>query len=271
MSYTAVFFDLFDTLVHFERDRLPEVEINGKRVRSTAGHLHAVLAAHAPRVTLAHTYSALLTSWQEAERQRAIDHREVPARERFAGFFRHLGLDAADVPAGLDVALIDAHRRELAKAARFPEHYGPLLRRLAGRYRLAVVSNFDYTPTALAILDAAGVRDLFAAIVVSDEVGWRKPRADIFNEAIRRTGVEPHRTLFVGDRADIDVLGAHGVGMDAAWINPDQVPLPAGLPAPRYEIRDLAELEPIVARRASSGAARASQTGGRSRGHGDDT
>ena len=92
------------------------------------------------------------------------------------------------------------------------------------------------------------MRDLFAAIVVSDEVGWRKPRADIFEEAIRRTGAEPRATLFVGDRADIDVVGAHGVGMDAAWINPDRDPLPPGIPPPLYEIRDLAELEPIVDR-----------------------
>ena len=92
------------------------------------------------------------------------------------------------------------------------------------------------------------MRDLFAAIEVSDEVGWRKPRADIFQEALRRTGAEPRQTLFVGDRADIDVVGAHGVGMDAAWINPDRDPLPPGIPPPLYEIRDLAEIEPIVDR-----------------------
>jgi HAD superfamily hydrolase (TIGR01509 family) len=246
MAYTSVFFDLFDTLVHFERERLPVVEINGKAVRSTAGQLHAVLAAHVPGVTLERTYAALLASWQEAERLRAIDHREVSARERFADFFRRLSLGPGDVPPGLDVALIDAHRSELAKAARCPAHHRPLLERLARRHRLAVVSNFDYTPTALAILEAAGVRDLFSAIVVSDEVGWRKPRADIFEEALRRTGVEPRSTLFVGDRADIDVAGAHGIGMQAAWINPDREPLPPGIRAPHYEIRDLAELEAIV-------------------------
>jgi putative hydrolase of the HAD superfamily len=247
MTYTALFFDLFDTLVRFERERLPVVEINGKTVRSTVGHVHAVLAAHAPQVTLAQTYAALAASWQEAERLRAIDHREVPARERFADFFRRLALDPRALPDGLDVALIDAHRRELAKAATFPTHHRPLLERLARGHRLAVVSNFDYTPTALAILDAAGVRELFAAIVVSDEVGWRKPRADIFQEAVRRTGAEPRRTLFVGDRADIDVAGAHGMGMGAAWINPDRDPLPPGIAPPHYEIRDLAELEDIVA------------------------
>ncbi|HET7343238.1 MAG TPA: HAD family hydrolase [Methylomirabilota bacterium] len=246
--YQAVFFDLFDTLVRFERDRLPEVEIRGKRVRSTAGHLHAVLAAAVPEVSLEQCYAALVASWQEAERRRAIDHREVGARERFAEFFRQLGLDAGRLPAGLDVALIDAHRHELAKAASFPSHYGPLLQRLARRHRLAVVSNFDYSPTALAILEAAGVRGLFAAVVVSDEVGWRKPRADIFEVALRRTGAEAHHTLFVGDRIDIDVAGAHAVGMDAAWINPEGEPLPPGVTAPIYEIRDLADLEPILER-----------------------
>jgi putative hydrolase of the HAD superfamily len=246
--YTSVFFDLFDTLVRFDRERLPVVEINGKTVRSTVAHLHAVLVAHAPEVTLEGCYAGLQASWQEAERLRAIDHREVSAQERFADFFRRLALDPRALPPGLDVTLIDTHRRELAKAADFPVHHRPLLERLARRHRLAVVSNFDYTPTALAILDAAGVRELFAAIVVSDEVGWRKPRADIFEEAVRRTGVDPRRTLFVGDRADIDVAGAHGVGMDAAWINPDRDPLPAGIAPPHYEIRDLAELEAILDR-----------------------
>ena len=247
MAYRAVFFDLFDTLVRFERERLPEVEIKGKRVRSTAGQLHAVLSRHLPDVTLDACYDALLASWKEAERLRAIDHREVTARERFSFFFPALGLDPSVVPRGLDEALIEAHRLELAKAASFPAHHRPLLERLARAHRLAVVSNFDYSPTALGILDAAGVRGLFAAIVVSDEVGWRKPRADIFHEALRRAGVEPHATLFVGDRIDIDVAGAHAVGMDTAWINPAHEAPPAGVAPPSYEIRDLAELESIVA------------------------
>jgi FMN phosphatase YigB (HAD superfamily) len=231
--------------VHFDRERLPTVEVHGKVVRSTAGRLHEVLRAHAPAVTLPACYDALLASWQEAERQRAIDHREVSAPERFRDFFARLAM--APAPA-LAQALIDAHRAALAAAATFPAHYGPLLRRLARSHRLAVVSNFDYSPTALAILEAAGVRDLFAAVVVSDQVGWRKPRPDIFRHALAAAGVDPERTLFVGDKAELDVAGAHRVGMDAAWINPGGEPLPAGVAPPEYEIRDLAELETIVAR-----------------------
>jgi putative hydrolase of the HAD superfamily len=244
--YSAVFFDLFDTLVRFDRDRLPTVQVDGRTVKSTVGHLHALLARHVPGCTPEACYRALLGSWQEAERLRDIDDREVPAHERFTDFFRRLALDPATLPPGLDTALIEAHRRELAKAAEFPAHHAPLLERLARTLRLAVVSNFDYSPTARGILESAGVLDLFAAVVVSDEVGWRKPHPDIFAAALQRTGADPTRTLFVGDRLDIDVVGAHRAGMDAAWLSPGGEGLPPDAVAPRYVIRDLAELEAIV-------------------------
>jgi len=246
MRYAAVLFDLFDTLVRFDRERMPEILINGKSVRSSAGMLHAILQRHAPHIALEACYDALSASWREAERLRALDHREVAASARFAHFFQMLGLDEAALPPGFGLALIDAHRGALGGAAEFPAHHGPLLRRLAEHYRLAVVSNFDYTPTALDILERAGVADLFGTIVVSDEIGWRKPRRDIFDAALSRLGVRAEESLFVGDRADMDVLGAQQIGMDAAWINKDGEKLPPGVAPPTYEIRDLGELAGIL-------------------------
>jgi FMN phosphatase YigB (HAD superfamily) len=246
MAYNAVLFDLFDTLVRFDRERMPEITIKDKVVRSSAGMLHGILKTQAPQIGLEACYEALGESWREAERLRALDHREVSASDRFAHFFRRLGLDEAALPAGFGRSLIDAHRGALGHAAAFPPHHGPLLRRLAERYRLAVVSNFDYTPTALDILERAGITGLFGAIVVSDEVGWRKPRRDIFDVALARLGVRAEDSLFVGDRADLDVLGAQQVGMDAAWINRDGEPLPPGVARPTYEIRDLGELAGIL-------------------------
>ena len=109
-----------------------------------------------------------------------------------------------------------------------------------------MVSNFDYTPTACLVLEREGVADLFDTVIVSDEVGWRKPKAVIFELALRRLGVGPEQALMVGDRADIDVAGAQAVGMAAAWINRDAAPLPEGLAAPEFEIRDLSELSAIL-------------------------
>ena len=247
MKFDAVLFDLFDTLVIFDRERLPMLEVNGRQVRSTAGLLHAIIREHAPQVTLGTCYDALIWSWQDAERRRAIDHREVAAPERFGRWLTRLEIDPSACPGDLVKTLLEAHRRELAKAAEFPAHHTTLLKRLKdARVRLAVVSNFDYTPTAVGILEGAGVMDLFDVVVVSDEVGWRKPKADIFEVALRHLGIPPSRALFVGDRADIDVVGAHGVGMPVAWINRDRTPLPEGIAPPEFEITDLSELLPIV-------------------------
>lgn len=261
MALEAVLFDLFDTLVRFDRTRLPEVVIGGRAVRTTAGRLHAILREWAPGVTLEAVYGALLESWREAERRRAVDHREVAAAERFGHLFRCLALDPAAGPAGLMDALIETHRRGIAAAAEFPPHHAALLADLSRRYRLGVVSNFDYSPTARAILEGAGVAGLLTAVVVSDEVGWRKPAPVIFRTALARLGVGAGEALFVGDRADIDVVGAQGVGMRTAWLNPAGEPLPAGVARPDFEIRDLGELRAILGLdgRGSRGAARASQ------------
>jgi FMN phosphatase YigB (HAD superfamily) len=244
--YRAVLFDLFDTLVRFDRERLPAVALSGRVVRSTVGHLHPILGAWAPEVTLEALYAALLASWQEAERLRAIDNREIAGAERFSYLLRHLGLDPSACPPQLVPQLLEAHRRGLSRAAEFPAAHGPLLAELAGRYRLAVVSNFDYTPTAIGILEAAGVAGLFETVVVSDAVGWRKPAPAIFAAALDRLGLSAAEALFVGDRADIDVLGAQRMGMHAVWLNPEGSGLPEGVAPPEFEIRDLLELRGIL-------------------------
>lgn len=247
MTFTAVLFDLFDTLVLFDRERLPEIEINGKRVRSTAGHMFPLFRPYAPGVSLERFYDALLWSWQEAEKIRNADHREVGAVERFGFLFRHLGLGPSAVPPEALQRLLGIHKRYLAQAAVFPEPHRALLHQLAGRYRLGLVSNFDYAPTAHFILERENVADLFETVVVSDEVGWRKPKPIIFQTALARMGIGPGDALFVGDRAEIDVAGAQGVGMRVAWINREGEPLPADIPAPDYEIRTLEALGPILA------------------------
>jgi putative hydrolase of the HAD superfamily len=254
MSYRAILFDLFDTLVRFDRERLPLVRVDGREVRSSVGRLHEVLRPSAPHVTLEALHGALGESWREAERLRAIDHREVAAPERFAHLFRCLALDPGRCRPGLITDMIETHRRELARAVEFPPHYRTLLEELRGRYRMAVVSNFDYTPTALGILREAGIEEYFETIVVSDAVGWRKPAPTIFHQTLEGMGLGAGETLFVGDRIDIDVAGARGVGMDAAWLNPAAEPVPAGLAPPTYVLRDLADLRAVLFTSADAGS-----------------
>jgi len=92
------------------------------------------------------------------------------------------------------------------------------LKRLSGGYALALVSNFTYAPVIY-----AGVRKLrfsfyFNSILVSDDVGWRKPHPRIFEEALKRLGKSVEQAVFVGDNPIEDIQGAKAIGMKAIFI-----------------------------------------------------
>jgi putative hydrolase of the HAD superfamily len=76
-------------------------------------------------------------------------------------------------------------------------------------------------------IERAGLTELLDTIVISSEVGMRKPDPGIFQLALEQLGVEPHDAMFVGDRLETDVQGAARVGMttvQALWFNADDTP-----------------------------------------------
>jgi putative hydrolase of the HAD superfamily len=87
-----------------------------------------------------------------------------------------------------------------------------LLQDLRGTgFRLGVISNFDLR--LYEILKYVGVLDLFEQIIVSSQVGADKPSPRIYEEALRRFGVEPAELLHVGDDEIADGEGARSLGV----------------------------------------------------------
>ncbi len=77
--------------------------------------------------------------------------------------------------------------------------------------RLAVLSDYAAIPERLAALNID--RDLFDLLLSAEESGALKPSSRPFLEVARRLGIEAKDTLVVGDRADMDQLGAKHAGM----------------------------------------------------------
>ena len=165
--YAAVLFDMFDTLVRLDRGRLPAAHIGGREVRSSVPALHGIAAAALPGVGLETFYEAFLWSYQEAERLRADTHEEIPAQRRLELFYRRVGADQAVIPPEVTERLLATHMHCLTCAAEPMPGQAALLDWLRGRYRLAVVSNFDYTPTVRRILTESGILGRFETVVVS--------------------------------------------------------------------------------------------------------
>lgn len=90
--------------------------------------------------------------------------------------------------------------------------------RLQSTYRMGLISNFTYTPFLKKSLFKLRLDKYFECVLVSEEVGWRKPHPHIFKKFLKFMNVEASETLFIGDDLEQDISGAKGVGMKTVWI-----------------------------------------------------
>jgi putative hydrolase of the HAD superfamily len=63
-----------------------------------------------------------------------------------------------------------------------------------------------------------GINQFFNAILVSEELGWRKPHTKIFEETLRKLGVTAEKTVYVGDSPLEDIKGAKAIGMKTVFV-----------------------------------------------------
>ncbi|MFF9650162.1 HAD family hydrolase [Streptomyces sp. NPDC014622] len=94
----------------------------------------------------------------------------------------------------------------------------PVLDRLAGRFRHAVLSNSSIhnQDRKLRVL---GVRDRFEAVVCAVELGVSKPEPGAFHAACDALELEPYEVAYVGDEPDIDAVGATAAGLAGIWLD----------------------------------------------------
>ena len=101
----------------------------------------------------------------------------------------------------------------------------PALDLLAGRVKLGVLSNWDYSLHR--ILRMLGIYDRFDVVVASLEEGPEKPDPRLFGIILERLGSTASTTLHVGDDAIDDLEGARSSGLSAVLIDrsrPDTLP-----------------------------------------------
>ena len=92
-----------------------------------------------------------------------------------------------------------------------------LVRYLAKKYPLTVVTN-GFIEVQYEKFDKSGLRDCFAHIVLSEEVGCQKPNPRIFEEALRMNSLQAEEVVMIGDSWSSDIQGAINAGIDQIWI-----------------------------------------------------
>ena len=84
-------------------------------------------------------------------------------------------------------------------------------------FSLAIISN-AMSDVPRYTLKKAGLDAYFKSIVLSRDLGVRKPDSEIFNFTLFNLGITNHDAIHVGDSMEQDVQGAQNAGMKAIWI-----------------------------------------------------
>jgi 2-haloacid dehalogenase len=90
------------------------------------------------------------------------------------------------------------------------------LQALRNRFRLAIISNVD---DDLFSATRSQLGAAFDHIVTAQEAQAYKPSLKIFQLALRRIGLPPHRILHVGQSIFHDVIPAQSLGLSTVWVN----------------------------------------------------
>ncbi|MFX0070542.1 MAG: HAD family hydrolase [Candidatus Hermodarchaeota archaeon] len=83
----------------------------------------------------------------------------------------------------------------------------PVLESFKKNKKIALISNFDYPPHIHELLTELNLREYFDSVVISGEVGIKKPNPEIFSYALKDTGLNPNEVVYIGDSLE-DIQGA---------------------------------------------------------------
>ncbi|MEU7222420.1 HAD family hydrolase [Streptomyces chrestomyceticus] len=162
-----------------------------------------------------------------------MEHR----RERARDFLGEALSDAeADAWFGRYVALYEAAWTLFPDSVQALTDLAPLARQ--GVLSNSSVRNQDRK------LRALGIRDHFEVVLCADELGHAKPAAEAFLAACDAMELAPERVVYVGDKLDVDAIGARDAGLGAVWVDRtgELGPVPDGV----TRVGGLAELPSLV-------------------------
>ncbi len=241
----AVLFDMNHTLIH-----------PGRTGQSHMAYTYAALAPHC----WALSFEAFAEAWEAVHaaydawsaeglallRAGAVDAARSPLREPLYRENIAAILARLDLSVRLADEVTAAFQQSWRAGVTMPADTPALLNRLAGAgCRLGLVTNFQQPDMVPDLLAQFGLDGLLDPIIISAEVGLRKPHPDIFRAALEALGLAdtPERVIYVGDTPSDDIEGALWAGLNPVLIDtrgrypnfPDVVPrierLDALLPA----------------------------------------
>ncbi len=204
--YRSYLFDLDGTLVDIHTDE------KGRALWKRSAHWYSEHGAPYTASELQKAYLHLCAKEQARSRNPLY---EIELRRVFRALFEEKGV-RADRRLTEDTAVF--FRIGALRRLRVYPWVEPVFRELraqgAGIYLLSNAQACFTVPE----LRGLGLLDAFDGIVISSDVGVKKPDPAILRTLLERYGLEAGECLMVGNEQGCDVAVAHAVGMDALYL-----------------------------------------------------
>jgi putative hydrolase of the HAD superfamily len=202
----AIFFDAVGTLIH-PHPRAPAVYAG-------VGRRHG---SQLDEATIATRFRTAFQREEEIDRPagwRTSEQREVARWRSIVGEVLHDANDTEDCFVEL------FHHFSRPSSWRIDPDAEQVLPALAQRgFVLGVASNFDHRLRQ--VLADFPKFTCLTHMIISAELGWRKPALEFYTGLCAQTGLDPSRILVVGDDRINDYEGARSAGMHAILVDPE--------------------------------------------------
>jgi len=244
----AVLFDFWDTLIY--EDQAEDQKLKRIRVKG----LTQVLADAGFSVSSKDVAQAMEAVDVESDQVREETGREFDPKSQVQMMMEKLGIPKSNKRLSQNLWRVYTHSI-LSIRLKVRDDTEPILRSLKERgYKIGLICNIGRTLGAVIreILQEFGLLQYFDVLMFSDECGFRKPRPQIFLEAVSKMGVRPSEAVHIGDRPDLDVLGAKGAGLKAIHLQLTDQPYSTDLPKPDAIIKTLLQVPATIKRLAFS-------------------
>ena len=205
-NISAIGFDLFNTLIVIEPDTLVYAM---KRMIKSLKHSGFTIDDQ----SYIRDYKNAASKYVSIARENGIEtHNSIWVSH----VLNQYGLSVPPEDRRIAEAVDDYFSEFYDRVSLIPDTLGTLAE-LKKDYRLGLMSNFTHAPAAREILKRTGLESYFDTILISGELGYRKPHLFVFEELAKNLGVENSRILFIGDDPEPDIHGASNAGLKPVW------------------------------------------------------
>jgi HAD superfamily hydrolase (TIGR01549 family) len=207
MSCKAVIFDYIGTLVNCRNYTMD----------ASKQKLHSALMAEGFDVSKDKFLFTYDVSHEKYRKVRYGQLREVTNAVWVADALSNLGFEVTAEDARVKAAL-NVFFQDFIDTLELRESAKKLVNQAKEQCKVALISNFTHAPVIYKSLRKVGLSEFFNVVVVSEEVGWRKPSSRIFQDALNRLQVKACEAVYIGDSPNEDIKGAKQAGLKTVFV-----------------------------------------------------